>query len=305
MGLSLERIRGGWRNVPENLKTKTMLSQLGLKPGNEAVAEVWAGKQWCKLYDVSDAVEKRKLTDKQKTAASESLEKARAKLVDDRTCSHCLNERTKKEIRQQADGKKICTYCIEYLHEEEVREQRIRRGLSAFRRRFETDFVILDTESTDLDGEIVEIGVIDRFGKTLLHSLVKPVMPVPDDSPATLIHGIRNSDLENAPTWAELREEVLRILQGKLVLAFNAEFDGKMVSNSCRRNKVPLISGLEWDCVMEAYRLRCGSDRWISLANASGRHTSHRAVDDCVSTLHVIKEQWVEMGLADIALQSS
>ncbi|MFC5402276.1 3'-5' exonuclease [Cohnella soli] len=295
--MSIERIRGGWTKVPEHLKTRTMLAQLGFKPGGEAVAEVWGGHQWYQLFDEKSAIPKRKFSDKQRAASLESLEIARAKSVAERTCSQCSEVWGKKEIRKQPDGKLICKRCIDYLHREAVYERRVHEGMERFRSWFATDFVILDTESTDLDGEIVEIGIVDRQGNTIFHSLIKPIRPVADDSPATRIHGITNAELEDAPVWADIRNDVRAVLCGKLVLAYNAEFDSKMVANSCSRNGVPLLDGIEWDCVMEAYRLRCGEERWISLANASGRSTAHRAIADCLSTLAVIERQWVDQGL--------
>lgn len=290
----MERIRGGWPNVPDNLKTKTMLNREGLKPGAEPVAEVWGGNQWYKLYDVAAAVPKRKLSDKQREASVKSLEKARSVL----TCSECGEILKMEKLSKQLDGTRICDWCQELNTLQAKHERMITEGRERFRKWYEHNFVILDTETTDIDGEIVEIGIIDRSGTVLFHSLVKPIYPVADDSPATKIHGITNAELENAPTWADIRDAVQAVVRGKLVLTYNADFDLTMVNHSCSRNGVPRLHEVEkWDCVMEAYRMTQGSERWISLANASGQYTAHRAIDDCLATLAVIEEQWEHLEL--------
>lgn len=289
----MERIRGGWKNVPDNLKTKTMLDQIGMKPSGDPVAEVWSGHQWCKLYDTVVAIPKNRISDKQQ----EALEKARAKAITDRTCSHCDEVVSKNEINIEVGGARICDWCKKHLVWEAEQKSMISAGHEQFRCWFEQDFVILDTETTDLEGEIVEISIIDRTGETLFHSLVKPVHPVPDDSIATEIHGITNAELEDAPTWADIRDNVQGILRGREILAFNAEFDLKMLNHSCDRSGMPRLDELKWNCVMEAYRLTQCSEKWISLASASGRVTAHRATEDCQATLTVIENQWKALGL--------
>ncbi len=292
----MKRICGGWSNVPANLKTKTMLSQIGLKPIREPIAEVWGGHQWVKLYDSSSAVAKRKPTEKQLAALEKARELARTKYEIENTCSEC-KEVCKPSELEESGGTKICNHCIKRLTWETRYESMIAAGADSFKGWYKEDFVILDTETTDLDGEIVEVGIINRTGRTLFQSLVKPVRPVPDDSPATRIHGITNADLACAPAWVDIWLDVLKIIEGKLILSFNAAFDKLMIKNSCRRTKIAYPEDLKWDCVMEAYRLTQGSERWIGLERASGMWLSHRAIEDCNATLHVIHSQWSDIGV--------
>lgn len=292
-----ERIRGGWPNVPDNLKTKTMLSQEGLKPTGEPVAEVWGGRQWVHLYDMAATVAKRKPSEKQRAALDKARELARAKYNAEHTCSECKTICKPSELHPQSDDTKTCKHCIERMQWENHFESMVAEGQELFKKWYDQDFVILDVETTDLYGEIVQVGIIDRTGIPLFDSLVKPIQPVPDDSPATLIHGITNDQLAEAPTWAAIWGDVLAILEGKVILAFNAAFDEAMVRNSCQRNQIEYPGRLKWECVMEAYRLTEGSERWISLERASGWYTKHRAIDDCIATLRVIRSQWADLGL--------
>jgi hypothetical protein len=71
-------IRGGWKNVPDNLFCKTDLLKMGLVPKdkNKPVAVVWNSYQWIDLYDISQCRKKRKPSQKQ----LEALKKGREKL---------------------------------------------------------------------------------------------------------------------------------------------------------------------------------------------------------------------------------
>ncbi|MCY4410095.1 MAG: 3'-5' exonuclease, partial [Caldilineaceae bacterium] len=61
--------------------------------------------------------------------------------------------------------------------------------------------LFFDTETTGLNSsaEIVEVGIVDAEGNTLLESLVRPIRRIPSD--AVAVHGISNAMVRNAPTW--------------------------------------------------------------------------------------------------------
>ena len=267
---SLKRIHGGWKNVPDTLKTKTQLNKMRLKPIGEPIAEVWNSHQWCKLYDIKDTTEMKKLSEKQIAG----LKKAQI-------------------TRRRNEEKK--------WDEEMQRQEEERRsyGLQTFGTWYESDFVIIDTETTDLDGEIIEIAIIDQNENVLFHSLVKPVNPISNE--AFQVHGISDSMLSSAPSWPEVYLKIFNILTNKLILMFNDEFDSRMIYNSCTLwgLKKPNLST---ECVMQAYAEYYGLERWVSLQNASGEYVSHRSLDDCFSTLKIVKEIWSELGLSQFNL---
>jgi hypothetical protein len=80
---------------------------------------------------------------------------------------------------------------------------------------------ILDTETTDLFGAIVEIVVIDVCtGATLLNTLVRADQPIQPGARA--VHGISDADLVDAPVWADVLPELLAVTAGRQVLCYNA-----------------------------------------------------------------------------------
>lgn len=271
MVAELERIRGGWSAVPEHLKTKTQLNKLGLKPNGEPVAVVWSYKDWVFLYDIKDTKEKRKPSEKQLAA----LEKAR-------------QIRQENEIRRQKE-------------EEEERwrryeEERKEYGLSTFGAWYHKDFVILDTETTDLDGEIIEIAIIDKHENVLFNSFVKPKGEISEG--AYYVHGISKEMLVDAPTWPEVYPKIKEILKDRLVLIYNDVFDVERIWTSCHAWGLETIHP-DTRCVMRTYADYWDS-RWIKLSEASGNwEQDHRSLSDCIDTLKVVRDMWKELGIGD------
>ncbi len=185
--------------------------------------------------------------------------------------------------------------------------------------------LFLDTETTGLDGQIVEVAVVDLAGNVLLDTLVRPRWGVEDDARA--VHGITDEMLASAPTfetvWAQLRE----ILRGRLVLVYNAAFDIKCLRNSARdeRDDVTplwdevfkfLRNGLTWkadteiECVMELFAEFYGdwsdyhrSYRWQPLQSAAHYFgiggQNHRALGDAQLARQVF------LGMCDAQVDSA
>jgi len=146
--------------------------------------------------------------------------------------------------------------------------------------------VVLDTETTDLPGAICEIAVVDAAtGEILLDTLVDPGLPM---SPrAQAVHGLADSDLVGAPTWAAVLPELLAVASGRQVLAYNAEFDASVIRTDTDRYGLtlgPLEASDRWDCVMlrRAQTLPGGS----ALALGAG----HRARGDALAARAVLQD---------------
>ena len=157
----------------------------------------------------------------------------------------------------------------------------------------EKNFIILDTETTGLgsNDEIVQLGVIDKEGNTLIDSLIKPTIPIGEG--ASRVHGIDDEMVANAPMFVEvfpLLEECARRVD--VIVAYNAPFDSRMIAQSCRKHGLPMIAN-PWFCVMRSY---ANGGRWKKLTEAcASLHinidvAAHSAVGDCLRTLALIRE---------------
>lgn len=139
---------------------------------------------------------------------------------------------------------------------------------------FETDFVVLDTETTELDekAEIVEIAILDKNGSVLMDTLVKPRNKIP--SQASSIHGITNHDVKDAPTWADIYPKFSEAIKNKTVVIYNSKYDNRIIKQTCSLYGLP-NPRRKSECAMllyAAYRNirnnRTGSPKWHKLTEA-------------------------------------
>ena len=119
---------------------------------------------------------------------------------------------------------------------------------------YHSDFVVLDTETTGLDShaEIVEISIIDKQGRVLFDSLIKPKKPIPRD--AQRIHGISNMTVSTAPSWAGVYNQVKEILTapGRTVVIYNADYDVRIIQQTCRLHGLNMFD-FNSTCLMLQY----------------------------------------------------
>lgn len=151
------------------------------------------------------------------------------------------------------------------------RVRRIARGWLARRP------VYLDTETTGLgaDDEVVELAIIDHDGTALVNARFRPLKPIPPQ--ATRVHGISDSDVLRCPPWSRLAREVGRILHGRCVVIYNAEYDLRLMGQTARAHGCtpPLATAC---CAMKLYAAHAGEwddlrggYRWHKLAAAAAQ----------------------------------
>ncbi len=277
-----------WKDVPANLKTKTALKQIGLKLKRGqlpvAVKTHWDYKiPDYNLYEISEAVPN-VVSDKQKAA----LAKAQQESLKKRTCTRCGRvEELSKHYRNKAyviGG--LCPYCREEASRASDRNTEIEWSQQTLQR---DDVLILDSETTDMDGEIIELAMINLKGETLFNRRFNPLTPV--SSGAQAVHGISTEILAGEPHFAECAVDIFALLSSAgLVLIYNAAFDVARLRQTCRLHGVEMPA-YEVDCIMERYAAFCGdwSDyhgnyKWQPLGGG------HDALGDCKAALGVLRE---------------
>lgn len=163
------------------------------------------------------------------------------------------------------------------------------------------DFVVFDTETTDIHGEIVEYALCDKNGQPLLEGRVKPTVPISEG--AFGVHGISDVMVSTCPTFDQVAEQVLSPLVGKVVVGYNVAFDlGRLITTLHAYERLkPLaerVRKFDSFCVMDAfapiygtwYR---GSYRWQKLGVACGYFdiplkNAHSAMGDVLATYQVL-----------------
>lgn len=273
----------GWYSRKELAK----LFRLKPAPGQQPAGNVWQGMNVYEVFDSAHAIAMRPYI-KPTKAQLDALTRGR-KLMGTAACenSGCSNRYS------VAFGEgPYCSACSENARRAACR--------ASMQRWISQDWVVLDVETTGLEqnAQIVEICIIDSAGTPLLNTLVKPSIPVPAE--ASEIHGITDTDLVNAPAWPDIHSEVCRILTNRPVLAYNADFDATCVQYMAEYFGLPAPQ-LQTFCVMELVarwigeQTPYGSYRWHSLQDAAqtldvAPTGAHRALDDCLTTLGLIRQ---------------
>jgi DNA polymerase III epsilon subunit-like protein len=143
----------------------------------------------------------------------------------------------------------------------------------------------INTETSDLDGIVVEIAVIDAAtGQVLLDTLVNPD-GVPVEPGARAVHGISDEELAGAPRWADVVPEFLAAVDGRRILAYNSVFDHSRVRATHAHAGLPmgqLPPFSRWDCLMEAQSVWLRIGRWLRLG------AGHRARGDAEAARQVL-----------------
>jgi DNA polymerase-3 subunit epsilon len=148
--------------------------------------------------------------------------------------------------------------------------------------------LIIDTETTGrgMTAEIIEVALATLDGEPLFTSLVRPMSEVPRS--AARIHGLMTEDLVGAPVWDEVWKQLESLLKGRLLIAYNAAFDRRMVEVMCAYYRLPRPDYLQWRCAMRFVRERGGWRRAPTLSEACHRYGiapgTHRALTDAQAT---------------------
>lgn len=286
-----------WDKVPGHLKTKTQLRSIGLKPAQEQKPAAYftsfiRGKtrpSYYDLYDMNAAIPRPQATE----AQIKSLQKARDEWQRRRTCQRCglISSRPLRNFPH-------CRWCYDHLQMVEWARTILN----------DNQAIILDTETTGLYGEPVEISIINMAGETVMDTLVKATVPI--EPGAQAVHGITEQDLTDAPSFTDVYPELCTILErASKIVVYNAEFDFSIIERARKVHKLPLFSVSRLDdlwpydigewrgltCAMKKYAQWVGewSDyhknyRWQRL------NGGHRALGDCLATLEVIKKMTQE-----------
>lgn len=277
---------GSWNDIPDHLKTKTSVKKMGLRlvRGQEPVAikARWKHSGPYYLYDITQCEPAKPLSEAQQLA----IAKAQAASRKMRTCQGCGYVSPLREGLKTADWR-----CDDCEFDGMIRDAYRESILWAREVLADEKAVILDTETTGLDGEVIEVAICDVTGKPLFDRLIKPTCEI--EPGAARVHGITNEMLKFEPTFAQVHEELGQLLdQASRIVIYNVEFDYNVLKNSCRAHNLP---SLEWDkrwqCAMKQYARYYGewshyhkSFTWQRL------NGGHRAMGDCLACLEKIKE---------------
>ncbi len=159
----------------------------------------------------------------------------------------------------------------------------------------EEEYVIFDLETTGLKANqdrIIEIGAVKISGEEIIDTYSTLVNPGIKITPKIAsLTGIKNKDLESAPSFSEVAEEFKEFINDSVLVAHNISFDHGFIKEEYKRLNQELSDFTLIDTVelsraflpdLKSYRLnKVANKLGISLEN------HHRAADDAKATAEI------------------
>lgn len=161
------------------------------------------------------------------------------------------------------------------------------------------DVVVVDFETSDLDGYPIEAAVIAQDGTELFNRRIKPPEGLKIAAEAQQVHGISLDDLKDCSEWSAVASDFADAIKGKTVVIYNADFDTRLIQRANSKYGIPFQ--VKAECAMLQYaeyngnwNSRHGNYRWVKLAQAAHAlgvevANEHSAAGDARMTLEVIK----------------
>lgn len=163
------------------------------------------------------------------------------------------------------------------------------------------DTVVLDTETTGLRGAyVVDLAVIAK-GKTLINTLIRPLVPIPEE--ASAIHGIYDKHVKKAPVFGDVWPELEPVLRKGRVVIYNAPYDLGVIRNELARMEIVPDFRIRVEDAMVLYQswyfggvgrssknqtrlvnAHCDAPACVEEAKAHAQ-SAHRAYADCKATV--------------------
>ncbi|TXH50437.1 MAG: 3'-5' exonuclease [Desulfurellales bacterium] len=261
-----------WGEAPPSLFTRNQLREQGRRPKKDARPQnsvVWGrgrSERVAYLYALEETQPLRECTPAQRSA----LEKAfRARC----TCPRCLT------VFDEVVGGRgwRCSVCAE-RHFRRVQNEAVRDAVEMLSR----DYVFVDFETASLYGEAVEFAAVLGTGDIICNTLVKPVGAI--DTETTAIHGIAEADVASAPPFADVLRAIADMLQGRTLVAWNAEYDKDVMKGECERAGIELV--VQWRCAMQLWGMYKQGRRQGFRERLDG---GHRALSDCLTMFSIVR----------------
>ena len=263
-----------YKGAPANLMTRGQLEKLKRKPGTARRGVVSNGTN--DAYDLYDLAESIPFT----------FEEIAAKKEAQRAYQKSLRER--KERAYQREQMRQAGY--------ENRITRARDGAIAWARELIANpgtWVILDTETTGLesDDEIIQIAILAPSGEVLMDEMVHPTAEI--SAEAESVNGVSMAMLADKPDFCAISLQVFEILGSKKIVTYNADFDRRMLAQTCARHNTGRdVYLLDWSDAMIAYSRYYGewSNYWHDFKWQGLWGGDHTAKGDCLATLKRIQD---------------
>ncbi|WP_103529788.1 3'-5' exonuclease [Streptomyces sp. SM12] len=154
--------------------------------------------------------------------------------------------------------------------------------------------LVVDTETTSLDGAVIELAVVDpATGERLVDTLIRPPDGVRITPGAEAVHGITNGQVADAPTLDKVWHQLRDLADGRVLLAYNADFDRGRLLSHAQHLGLPTRGLGPWECLMELRANWHGTTTWDRLGTTYHRRADgppHRAAADAHAAARLLAD---------------
>lgn len=157
----------------------------------------------------------------------------------------------------------------------------------------ELEFVVLDTETTGFNknDRVIEIACIVFSAGEVIDEYSTLINPNRDVG-KTQIHGIRPSMISSAPIFSEIANDILRILQNRILIAHNLAFDSRMLKQEFDKLGIDLNLGRGFCTMTEVSRIYSAQSSSLEKACSIfdiAQDDAHHALGDARATLKLFE----------------
>ncbi len=160
----------------------------------------------------------------------------------------------------------------------------------------ETEFTVIDFETTGLSpksSRVIEVGLVKVKNlkvKDTFSTLINPQHSVP--SGITMLTGITNSDVEGAPLFDEVAQQIIDFIGDSVLVGHNLRFDYSFLENEIQRAEM-ILPEVHQLCTLKLSRKLMPHLPNKSLGTVKKhlriRHkNTHRALSDAIVTAKVL-----------------
>lgn len=155
-------------------------------------------------------------------------------------------------------------------------------------------YVIIDTETTGLnvnEEKIIEIAAIKYINHKKVDQcsyLINPGKPI--NAEITKITGITNDDVESAPYFNEITENLIGFISNFIIIGYNVSFDIKFLVKEFYESNVIFPDNKVYDIYQLARKTIRGVENYklqTLKEHFDIKNESHRAMSDCLTTQDV------------------
>lgn len=186
------------------------------------------------------------------------------------------------------------TYQNSFLQERAYEIKRISSTFQAWCHDVATghEYVILDTETTGLKGEIIDLAIINGQGDVLYNGLLRPKCSI--EYGALKVHHITESMVRRSSTFAQEWSKIHDAIKGKSIITYNARFDADRIEHTAKVHGVNVGNAVYY-CAMIEYASAYTSKKNVKLEVACDQQgvnveQEHRALYDTFDTLNLIRK---------------